>query len=379
MDLKYNQRVIVQDLNKFWVNGEEFDGITYQGLLSVNTKTYVEEPTRSNDGSIPNIEDHDTFFVPQVKFSLKYFSIGDYQRLCRAVNSSNEFPVRYWDKQFGDFRTYMMYMKPEEMHKLYNVRTSVFGVLDYELEFVGTLNDLTSYSVTYLSKWWDGSDLVELTSNTTPYSSTTTYARGQIVYWNGEYYQAIYYENAFSNVAPPNTEYWQVITPTLWNSASTYSLGDVVYQITENGYVYYEAIKDGFSGYSLNNTTYWKSITVDAYSSSKTYGEGEYCTSNDVIYKAIYYKDTFSNQSPDNTQYWAKIYSQINVAEQVEWGNSIKVLTSTDLTNFYNIPSGKIFVGWNTRADGQGFSLKPNANFSVFEDMQIYPIFGDEE
>lgn len=279
MDLKYNQRVIVQDLNKFWVNGEEFDGITYQGLLSVNTKTYVEEPTRSNDGSIPNIEDHDTFFVPQVKFSLKYFSIGDYQRLCRAVNSSNEFPVRYWDKQFGDFRTYMMYMKPEEMHKLYNVRTSVFGVLDYEIEFVATLNDLESYTVKYITNGLSKREINE-------YSISTTY-----------------------------------------------NLNDIVKSTVDGVVNYYKYINEtSSSGKELNNTEYWEII-----------------------------------------------YDYINQTINVNWGNSIKVLTSTDLTNFYNIPSGKMFVGWNTRADGQGFSLKPNANFSVFENMQIYPILGDAE
>ena len=40
----------VEDLDKVWINGQEFSGMAYQGLLTVNTKTYVEEPTRANDG-----------------------------------------------------------------------------------------------------------------------------------------------------------------------------------------------------------------------------------------------------------------------------------------------------------------------------------------
>lgn len=380
MDLKYAKSIYVQDLNKFWVNGEEFDCIATQGLLSVNTKTYVEEPTRSNDGSITNIEDYDTFFVPQVKFSLKYFSISDYQRLCRAVNASNQFPVRYWDKQFGDFKTYLMYMKPEEMAKLYNVRYAVLGILDYELEFVGTLNDLEEYTVVYKSQYWNGSQLVSLSPNTTPYSASAVYQKGQKVYWNDNYYEAIYYENTFSDKQPPNSTYWRSVTATQWNSTATYNKGDVVYGSVDGDTAYYEAIKDGFSGFSLSNTTYWKSIDVEDYNGSKTYSNGEYCeTSDGTIYKAIYYLDTFSGQSPDNATYWARIYPQINVEDSVKWGNPIKILASSDLSDFYNIPDGKEFIGWNTRADGKGFVLKPNANFTVFENITIYPILGDVE
>ena len=81
------------DIDGIKIGGEWFVGIGYQGLLNVNTKTYVEEPTRSNDGSIPNINDHDTFIVPRCKVNFKYFKIEDYQKLLRVINSANEFPV----------------------------------------------------------------------------------------------------------------------------------------------------------------------------------------------------------------------------------------------------------------------------------------------
>ena len=122
----------VEDLGKFWINGQEFSGLAYQGLSTVNTKTYVDEPTRSNDGSIPNINDHDTFVVPRMTANLKYFNIQDYQRLCEAT-MSNEFKVSYYDKQFYDATTdtlqkvtHNMYAEPEEMAKLYNVGADVF-------------------------------------------------------------------------------------------------------------------------------------------------------------------------------------------------------------------------------------------------------------
>ena len=80
------------------INGQEFQGLSTGGLMSVNTKTYVTEPTRANDGSIPNINDYEVFFVPRCTLNFKYFSIQDYQRFCIAIQP-NEFYVEFFDKQ----------------------------------------------------------------------------------------------------------------------------------------------------------------------------------------------------------------------------------------------------------------------------------------
>ena len=375
-----------ENLGKIFIGGEEFTGIGYQGLLTVNTKTYVEEPTRANDGSIPNIDDHDTFIVPRCKVNFKFFNISDYQRLCRVLNSANQFPVTYFDKQFGEQRTYMMYVEPEEMAKIYNVGTSVIGVLDYEVSFIGTLNNLETFKVVYLPKYWNGKTLIDLTPTSIDYSANETYYKGQKVYWNGSYYEAIYYENSFKGIAPPNTTYWEVKVPTLWNDTATYTIGDLVYKDiqTSSGTTrkYYEAQKENFYGFLTSNTTYWKETTISVYSAEKTYVRNGYTytvdeDSNKIIYKAIYYKETFKGESPDNTKYWAKITPQINVEQEVEWGKSIKILTATDLADFYQIPAGMVFKGWNNRANGKGLNILPNSNWSVFEDTNIYPIIGE--
>lgn len=374
------------DLAKIWIGGEEFAGIGYQGLMTVNTKTYVEEPTRANDGSIPNIDDHDTFIVPRCKVNFKFFNIRDYQRLCRVVNSANQFPVKFFDKQFGEFREYMMYAEPEEMAKMFNVGTSVIGLLDYEVSFIGTLNDLQKFNVIYLPKYWDGANLVDLSLKAINYSPTTTYYKGQKVLWNGGYYQSIFYENSFKGKRPPNAEYWQVKVPTLWNDTTTYTLGDLVYIDTTSGGTatrkYYEAKRENFYGFLTSNKEYWKEVSVSAYADDKTYTKGAYTYigngSDRVFYQAIYYKETFSGITPDNIKYWTKITPQINIENEVNWGNSIKVLTGSDLADFYQIPSGKVFKEWNTRADGSGLRILAGANWSVFENLSIYPIFSNE-
>ena len=374
------------DLAKIWIGGEEFTGIGYQGLMTVNTKTYVEEPTRSNDGSIPNIDDHDTFIVPRCKVNFKFFNIRDYQRLCRVVNSANQFPVKFFDKQFGEFREYYMYAEPEEMAKMFNIGTSVIGLLDYEVSFIGTLNNLDKFSVMYIPKYWDGTELVDLTAKAIDYSSSTTYYKGQKVYWNGGYYQAIYSENSFKGQTPPNLTYWQVKVPTLWNDTMTYTSGDIVYKdiVSSNTTTrkYYEAKKDNFYGFLTSNKEYWNEISISQYSADKTYVKGNYTFvgdgDNKVFYQAIYYKETFSGKSPDDVKYWAKISPQINVDKEVNWGNSIKILTASDILDFYETPSGKVFKEWNTRADGSGIRMIAGANWSVFENTSIYPIFVKE-
>lgn len=374
-----------ENLGKIFIGGEEFTGIGYQGLMTVNTKTYVEEPTRANDGSIPNIDDHDTFIVPRCKVNFKFFNIRDYQRLCRVLNSANQFPVSYFDKQFGEHRTYMMYAEPEEMAKIYNVSTSVIGVLDYEVSFIGTLNNLETFKVMYLPKYWNGTSLVDLTPTSINYSASATYYKGQKVYWNGSYYQAIFYENSFSGQIPTNTLYWQSKQPTLWNDVTTYTAGDLVYKdivgATTTTRKYYEAKKENFYGFLTTNKEYWQEVNISEYSNTKTYTKGQYAyvTSGDTktFYQAIYYKETFSGQSPDDTKYWAKVTPQINVEEDVNWGKSIHILTATDLADFYEIPANKVFKGWNTRADGTGLNILPNSNWSVFENTTIYPIIGE--
>jgi hypothetical protein len=169
-------------LGKIWINGEEFSGIAYQGLMTVNTKTYVEEPVRQNDGSMANIDDHDTFIVPRCKVNFKFFNIRDYQRLCRVINSGNQFPVKYFDKQFGTFVTHYMYVEPEEMAKIYNVGTSVIGIIDYEVSFIGTLNSLEKFSVKYEPKYLISGNYVDLVPKTIgAYSETTTYSKDMVV------------------------------------------------------------------------------------------------------------------------------------------------------------------------------------------------------
>ena len=140
--------IIDNELDVVKINGEPFKGIGYNGLLTVNTKTYKTSPVRSGDGSIPNINDYATFIVPRADINFKYMTIEDYQRFCTAI-TPNEFNVEYFDKQKGQRVVHKMYVAPEEMTKIYNVGTSVIGVLDYKVSLIGTLNSIELLTVYY--------------------------------------------------------------------------------------------------------------------------------------------------------------------------------------------------------------------------------------
>lgn len=159
--MSFNDKNINIDRIMIW--DEVFTGIGWQGLMTVNTKTYPDEPVRSLDGSIPNIDDHDTFIVPRAKVNFKLFKLDDYRRLCNVINLANQFPVTYYDKEKDSFVTHYMYCEPEEMKKLFNIGTRMIGVLDYEISFIGTLNHLQTYNVTYHLNYNNDSSILSTT------------------------------------------------------------------------------------------------------------------------------------------------------------------------------------------------------------------------
>ena len=403
----------IDTIGKIWVNGQEFSGMAYQGLLTVNTKTYVDEPTRSNDGSIPNINDYDTFIVPRCKVNFKYFNIEDYQRLCDAIQS-NEFVVKYYDKQFNEFVSHKMYCEPEEMAKLYNVGTDVFGLLDYEVSFIGTLNDLQELTVTYNAN--QGS----IKGNPQPYDSGTTYSKDTentdepkyIAYLDTDpvdlskrrYFKAIFYENSFTpkkdgqtTIEITNTNYWLARNIQLYSNTTQYNSTfsttklekdrDIAYENVYDkdgklvGRNYYIAIyENSFSGRPLTDSYYWQKISVTKYVDTNSYSSnktslndttfGKFVIVNDsdaVVYESIFYNSSFSGVDPTNTKYWSQMPLGIGIT--VKWGNSIVVADAEEL---FDAPTGKSSNSWTTNADGTGFTYYETQSLNVFKNLILY-------
>lgn len=140
-------------LQAITINGETFIG--YSSFYCINTKTYVEEPSRTIDGSIPNINDYDTFIVPRVKISFDYMTITDFRRFLKAI-TPNEFNVTYYDYELDTMVSYKMYCEPREMAKIFNRGYEILAVTGIEISLIATLNDIDYLTIQY----YDGTTLI---------------------------------------------------------------------------------------------------------------------------------------------------------------------------------------------------------------------------
>ena len=359
----------IDKLGTVWINGEEFSGIGYNGLLTVNTKTYVSEPTRANDGSMPNIGDHETFIVPRCKINFKYLNVNDYRRLCNAI-LPNEFLVKYYDKDLGDFVEHWMYCEPQEMRKIYNIGTAVIGVLDYEVSFIGTLNKLKELTVQYDKI---GQTIKNLVGS---FNTSTTYNLGDRVSYLDEYYEAIFYEDTFSGIGTDNASYWlRISSPSEWkNTGSThyYGTGAIVFVLaTVNGkttYTYYKSKRGHYaSGVEIGDNDYWEVVNINKYDETDTYTKGDYVYSDvegtsGIYYQAIYSSKSFSNKLPTLSKYWKKITALSPMV--VNWGQSILLADPIDL---FVPPEGKTTADkWQVILVKNGTD-NPTTNFAKYE------------
>ena len=106
--------VMANELSNVTINGQEFE--LYTTFFSLDTMTWTKEPTRSLDGSMPDINDIDRFPVPRLWIDFKYISIDDYRRLLSAVNAP-EFEVTYYNLETDSMVTHNMYIHPLDRYK----------------------------------------------------------------------------------------------------------------------------------------------------------------------------------------------------------------------------------------------------------------------
>ena len=128
------------------INGEEFIG--YSSFKCVNTKTYVTEPERTYDGSIPNINAYDTFIVPRLEISFEFMTIQDFRRFLKAT-SPNEFPVTYYDYEIDKVVTYNMYIQPRDMATIHNNGLEILGITGQTISLIATLNNVDYININY--------------------------------------------------------------------------------------------------------------------------------------------------------------------------------------------------------------------------------------
>lgn len=149
------------DIGNVIIDGNVFTNYgTYSFLWE---KSYVKSPTRSNGGSISNLDSYTTFITGHFKINFSIMSIDDYRKLMQLLYAKNEHTVTCYDVVFNKRITLNMYFTTEEMPKLYTIAHRVqsmssdewksyvelLGVQDMTVEMVSTNTKTATCTITY--------------------------------------------------------------------------------------------------------------------------------------------------------------------------------------------------------------------------------------
>lgn len=172
MSLDVNQllklREIQNNPNKQEISEIIVDGNVIKGYFTYTffrQKTYPVEPVRSQGGVIDNLDSYATFLTPTVKIKFNAISIDLYRIIMELIESRNEFVVTAYDVVKDKFVTNKMYFYPQDYPELYIYDLKVLAVLNYEIELIGTNDDLDTVSVVYHSNKPDGTDYSQGTNS----------------------------------------------------------------------------------------------------------------------------------------------------------------------------------------------------------------------
>lgn len=123
---------------------EVFDGdnlITLQGYFEysyMEEKSYFEQPIRSSDGSIQNIQDYKTFLTPRLIIRYSMMNIEDYRALMKIIKSHNSVIIICYDVVEDKRVKNDMYFAPPSMPKIYQQYLIASGIQEFSVELIGT-------------------------------------------------------------------------------------------------------------------------------------------------------------------------------------------------------------------------------------------------
>ena len=136
-----------KDLHYIEIDGNKIGGYgTYSFYIQ---KTYVKEPVRSSSGAIDNLDSYVTFLTPTVKLKFNAMSMATYCQVIQLMHSRNEHLVKCYDVVYDTVRTFNAYFSPDDYPELFVLDFELLGVLNYEIELIGTNTDISKCSVTY--------------------------------------------------------------------------------------------------------------------------------------------------------------------------------------------------------------------------------------
>ena len=140
---------VVNNLNNFTIDGIDFSGIGKNMLKCTNQLNYKTSPGRQHDGSMWNINDYDSFVLPQVEIGFNLIPIDLFWKLRKILLAKRVFNVTYYDVDFNDWVTHEMYAHPDELKAFLNRGEEIIGVQGFKITLVATLNEDTIYNAIF--------------------------------------------------------------------------------------------------------------------------------------------------------------------------------------------------------------------------------------
>lgn len=123
---------------------ELFDGkevvevLGYFEYSFLEEKSYTEQPVRSNDGSIEDIDNYKTFLTPRLIIKYNMMGIDDYRTLMKKLKENNGIILMCYDIVEDKRVKHEMYFAPPSMPIIYQKYLMALGIQEYSIEMIGT-------------------------------------------------------------------------------------------------------------------------------------------------------------------------------------------------------------------------------------------------
>ena len=298
------------------------DGVTlpmHSAYLFELQKVYVEEPARSNVGSIPVFPEK--FFVPYFTVTWQVISLENYKKILK-LTETDENVITYYDSTDNSYKTAKFYAQQPTFQDLYSLGGNYFIVRGLQIVFAGTLNDVGEITVEYNSNGGIG-----------------TIASQQGL--NGEEFVV----NSGATISRNNyvLDSWNTAED---GSGDTYQLGQVAV-------------------FTINMTLYAQWVKKDSYSLALAYGYGTPIkddSENDINSIAVKYNQAISG-----------LPTEVIVVDPNSDDNS--ELKDEDGNSVFS------FVGWNkiSQSVGEGTYVSNGNIYDINGDSTVYAHFDIRE
>jgi hypothetical protein len=143
----YQESYLNSHLDRIEIDGCEIHG--YFEYSFMEEKSYHEQPTRSQDGSIIELDNYTTFLTPRLIIKYNMMGIDDYRTLMTFLKSKNAFNVTCYDIVADRRVTHEMYFANPQMPIIYQRYLAVMGIQDYTIELIGTNRKTEDMKITF--------------------------------------------------------------------------------------------------------------------------------------------------------------------------------------------------------------------------------------